>query len=195
MPEASQSAPSVHGPRNIMNRRSVSAPYFATYSSGVCTLPRDFDILRPPKMIVPWFCRRSAGSSNHSSPRSRSALQTKRMYSRCRIACSIPPVYCATGSQRRPTALFMNPGSIFGPRYRYMYQDESTNVSIVSLSRFAGFPQRGQVVFTNDATGASAEPPRPVNSTSRGSTIGSWSYGTGTWPQESQYTIGIGVPQ
>ena len=76
-----------------------------------------------------------------------------------------------------------------------MYQDESTNVSIVSVSRFAGFPQRGQVVFTKDATWASGEPPRPVNSTSRGSTIGSWSYGTGTWPHESQYTIGIGVPQ
>ena len=78
---------------------------------------------------------------------------------------------------------------------RYMYHDESTKVSIVSVSRRAGFPQRGHVVFTNEGTCARGEPPRPVNSTSRGSTIGSSSYGTGTWPHDSQYTIGMGVPQ
>src|SRR6266568_5652074 len=76
-----------------------------------------------------------------------------------------------------------------------MYQDESTNVSMVSVSRFAGPPHLGQVVFTNDATFANGDPPRPVNWTSRGSTTGSWSSGTGTTPSVSQYTTGIGVPQ
>jgi hypothetical protein len=76
-----------------------------------------------------------------------------------------------------------------------MYQDESTNVSIVSVSRRAGLPHFGHVVLTNEATRASGDPPRPVNSTSRGSSTGSWSYGTGTAPSVSQCTIGIGVPQ
>src|SRR2546427_10406791 len=83
----------------------------------------------------------------------------------------------------------------WGEQYRRKYQDESTKVSIVSVSRRAGPLHFGHVVSTNDRTCVSGEPPRPVNSTSRGRTTGSCSYGTGTVPQRSQCTIGIGVPQ
>ena len=48
---------------------------------------------------------------------------------------------------------------------------------------------------TSPLTFASGEPPRPVNWTSRGSTTGNWSSGTGTMPWTAQYTTGIGHPQ
>src|SRR5256714_11002395 len=89
----------------------------------------------------------------------------------------------------------MNAVSIFVSTYRYMYQDESTKVSNVSVSRFAGPPHFGQLVSTNSGSCASGDPPRPVNCASRGSTTGSWSSGTGTVPSVGQYTMGMGVPQ
>ncbi len=74
------------------------------------------------------------------------------------------------------------------------YHDESTNVSIVSVSRFAGPPQRGQVVSTKSARFASGLPPPSVTQSS-GSTTGKSVSGTGTSPHAAQWTIGIGVPQ
>ena len=44
--------------------RNVSAPQRSTYSSGLTTLPRDFDILAPSLMIMPWARNRANGSSN-----------------------------------------------------------------------------------------------------------------------------------
>jgi hypothetical protein len=56
------------------------------------------------------------------------------------------------------------------------------NVSIVSVSRVAACPQMGQVVC--DQVGCSFSGLSPVgrHSTSIGSSTGSWSSGTGTWP-------------
>ena len=78
-----------------------------------------------------------------------------------------------------------------------MYQDESTNVSMVSVSRLAGPPQRGQSTFTQSSAAASGDTPLGTRSWPRrsGSTTGSWSSGTGTSPHDGQCTIGIGVPQ
>ena len=59
-------------------------------------------------------------------------------------------------------------------------------LSIVSVSRLAGPPHFEHVVLTKDSTRASGEPPRPVISTSRGRTTGSWSSGTGTMPSVGQ---------
>src|SRR5437867_3830637 len=89
----------------------------------------------------------------------------------------------------------MNALSYFGSTYRYMYQDESTNVSIVSVSRRAGPPHFGQVVFTNSGVAAKGDPPSPVSLTLSGSTTGSSLSGIGTIPSFSQYTTGMGVPQ
>ena len=48
-----------------------------------------------------------------------------------------------------------------GEQNRRKYQEESTKVSIVSVSRRAGPPQRGQVVFTNPGTSASGRAALP----------------------------------
>ncbi len=66
---------------------------------------------------------------------------------------------------------------------------------MVSVSRRAGRPHVGHVVFTHSGTCASGESPRPVNSVTVGSTTGNWSSGTGTTPQCPHEIIGMGVPQ
>ena len=75
-----------------------------------------------------------------------------------------------------------------------MYQDESTNVSMVSVSRRAGSPHFGQGTCFQVGWRSSGLPPW-LKSTSFGSFTGrSWS-GTGTTPQVLQWIIGIGQPQ
>ena len=66
------------------------------------------------------------------------------------------------------------------------YQDESTNVSIVSVSRRAGAPQIGHVVFTQSSAAASGERPCGAKSSTSGSRTGRSSSGTGTMPCVSQ---------
>ena len=45
-------------PTNMIYRRMVSAPYWATMSLGFTTLPRDLDIFSPPSpRIMPWLVR------------------------------------------------------------------------------------------------------------------------------------------
>ena len=70
-------------------------------------------------------------------------------------------------------------------------------MSIVSLSRLAGPPQRGHSTSTQSVAAASGETPLGVRSRPRssGSTTGSWSSATGTSPSFSQWMIGIGAPQ
>ena len=113
------------------------------------------------------------------------------------MACSTPPTYMSTGAQRRTSATSNGPSAYPGEQYRNMYQEESTNVSMVSVSRLAGSPQAGQATFTQSSAAASGETPRGTRSWPRrsGSTTGSWSSGTGTSPQDGQWMIGIGVPQ
>ena len=74
------------------------------------------------------------------------------------------------------------------------YHDESTKVSIVSVSRRAGWPHFGQATFRKDSHLLSGLP-LPSGIRSSGSTTGRSFSGTGTTPQTSQWMIGIGVPQ
>ena len=74
------------------------------------------------------------------------------------------------------------------------YQAESTKVSIVSVSRWAGLPQRGQFTFRK-ASHLFSGLPEPSGIRSSGSTTGRSFSGTGTEPQSSQWMMGIGVPQ
>ena len=48
---------------------------------------------------MPCVSSRRNGSSSVVSPQSRITRVQKREYSRCRIACSMPPMYWSTGSQ------------------------------------------------------------------------------------------------
>ena len=66
------------------------------------------------------------------------------------------------------------------------YHDESTNVSIVSVSRRAGPPHLGQATFTNSGTLASGDCPWPGHATFSGRRTGNWSSGTATIPSFSQ---------
>ena len=68
-------------------------------------------------------------------------------------------------------------------------------VSMVSVSRTAGPPQRGQVVWTHSVAPGRGVPPPSRTFTSMGSSTGSWSSGTGTMPHFSQVTTGMGAPQ
>ena len=73
-------------------------------------------------------------------------------------------------------------------------QDESTKVSMVSVSRWAGPPQDGQATFRQAECRSSGLPGRS-NSTSSGSLTGRSARGTGTTPHFAQWIIGIGQPQ
>lgn len=66
---------------------------------------------------------------------------------------------------------------------------------MVSVSRRAGAPQQGHATCHQLSSWARGEPPLPEKATSRGSSTGSCSTGTGTTPQLSQWITGIGQPQ
>src|SRR5580704_19650270 len=92
-------------------------------------------------------------------PMSYSTLTKNREYSRCRIACSTPPTYRSIGHQRRTASTSNGPCSNDGEQYRRKYQDESTKVSMVSVSRLAGPPHFGHSVLTQSVAAASGDWP------------------------------------
>ncbi len=107
----------------------------------------------------------------------------------------MPPMYWSTGIQCC-AATGANGCSLFhGSQKRRKYHDESTKVSMVSVSRVAGPPSIGHVVCRNPSLSESGDWPVGRNSTSSGASTGSWSTGTGTTPCSSQYTAGMGQPQ
>ena len=107
----------------------------------------------------------------------------------------MPPMYWSTGMKWRAASGSKGRSVLHGSQKRRKYQEESTNVSIVSVSRRAGPPQMGQVVWRNPSWRASGDWPVGRNSTSSGATTGSSLSGTGTAPCSGQYTTGIGQPQ
>src|SRR5713101_6774039 len=98
---------------------------------------------------------------------SRSTLKKNREYSRCNIAWTIPPIYWSTGNQYFTSAGSKGARSFLVSRYRIKYQDESTNVSMVSVSRRAAPPHFGHLALTNSGTPASGDWPSPVSFRSR----------------------------
>ena len=74
---------------------------------------------------------------------------------RCITACSIPPTYWSTGPQAATGSRSNGAVLLCGSQNRRKYQDESKKVSMVSVSRRAGFPQRGQTVLTQSVALAS----------------------------------------
>ena len=79
-----------------MNKRAVSAPYLEMISSGDTTLPLDLDILEPSFNTMPCVNKALKGSSTSTKPISCSTFTKKRAYNKCKIACSIPPMYWST---------------------------------------------------------------------------------------------------
>ena len=111
------------------------------------------------------------------------------------MACSIPPVYWWTGIHRSTSSRWKAESSAHGEQYRRKYQDESTKVSMVSVSRFAGPPHLGHETLTNSLCFASGDTPDGVKSTSSGSSTGRSASGTPTSPHVGQWMIGMGQPQ
>ena len=134
------------------------------------------------------------GSSMSIWPVAFIARVKNREYSRCRIACSTPPIYWSTGSMRSTTLRVVGAAAFHGSVKRAKYHDESTKVSMVSVSRRASPPHCGHLTCFHVGWWSSALPGLS-NETSSGSATGrSWS-GTGTTPQAGQWIIGIGQPQ
>ncbi len=77
---------------------------------------------------------------------------------------------------------------------RAKYQDESTKVSMVSVSRTAGLPQIGQATCFHVGWRSSGLPGLS-KVTSSGSLTGRSAAGTGTMPCSGQWITGIGQPQ
>ena len=102
-------------------------------------------------------------------------------------------MYWSTGSQY-PTLSSTIARSLSAQAKRRKYQDESTKVSIVSVSRRAGCPHFGHVQRRKSSRLRSGLP-LPSGTQSSGRTTGNWSSGTGTAPHPGQWMIGIGVPQ
>src|SRR3954471_8320954 len=113
------------------------------------------------------------------------------------MACSTPPIYWLTGSQPvgPSTADSVVGAALFhGSVKRAKYQDESTKVSIVSVSRRAGPSHCGQLTSRQLGWWSSGLPGLS-KLISVGSSTGRSASGTATTPQASQWMAGIGHPQ
>ena len=84
-----------------------------------------------------------------------------------------------------------------GDRKRRKYHDESTKVSIVSLSRAAGPPQVGQATLTHSVAAASGEVALglQVRPAQLGQLDGQLVLGHGDLAATGQWMTGIGAPQ
>ena len=179
-PPAALQTASVHsisfsgGATNMTYSRSASAPNFWIMSSGSTTLPFDFDITWPFFSTMPCVSRRVNGSlmRRHAeiAEDAREEPRVDQVQDRVLDAAAVevdrPPVADLLRIERQL-------GRSFGSQNRKKYHDESTNVSIVSVSRRAGPSQFGHVVLTNSGICASGESPRPLNSATFGSSTGS----------------------
>ena len=147
-------------------RRRVSK-----YSSGATRLPFDFDILAPPMRIMPWVNSRVNGSR---SVRRCDAEVGQRLGEEAGVHQVQDGVLDAADVlvDRHPVrdrVLASNGASSFhGSQKRRKYHDESTKVSIVSVSRVGGPPQLGQVVCRKPSWSRSGDSPVGRNSTSSG---------------------------
>src|SRR4029079_4489052 len=81
-----------------------------------------------------------------------------------------------------------------GQAKRMKYQDESTKVSMVSVSRRASPLHFGHFTFRNEGVLLSGLP-EPSGTRPSGSTTGRSFSGTGTSPQRGQWINGTGQPQ
>ncbi len=95
-------------------------------------------------------------------------------------------MYWSTGIQWRTAVGSSGRALACGLVKRRKYQEESTKVSMVSVSRRPGRPQAGQAAFAKASTRARGDPPLMVMATSWGRITGRSRSGTGTTPHASQ---------
>ncbi len=97
----------------------------------------------------------------------------------------MPPIYWSTGIQRLATFGVVGASAFQGSVKRMKYQDESTKVSMVSVSRRAGPEHFGHLTCFQVGWWSSGLPGLS-NVTSSGSVTGRSAAGTGTTPHFSQ---------
>ena len=76
----------------------------------------------------------------------------------------MPPLYQSTGLQYARASLEARALSLWGSIYRRKYQLEPAHWGMVSVSRLAGPPQQGQVVFTQSVILLRGDSPSSVGS-------------------------------
>src|SRR3989338_7907239 len=192
-----KSPPCSNGPRNIRYILKTSAPNFLIYSSGLTTLPLDFDIFAPSLIKSPCARNFLNGSSKSTKPQSRKTLVRNLVYKRCKTACSAPPVYISIGSHFLIVFLLNGSFLFFTSGYLKKYQAESRKVSETSVSLSASPPHLGHFVFTNPSTVARGDLSVPVGrkSFTSGSKTGKSFSDAGCQSHFWQKIIGIGGPQ
>src|SRR5471032_1722586 len=103
-------------------------------------------------------------------------------------------MYWSTGNHSSTILRSVGAVVIHGSVKRAKYHDESTKVSIVSVSRRAAAPHYGHDTFFQVGWRSSGLPGLS-KVTSFGSCTGRSFAGTGTTPHASQWITGIGQPQ
>ena len=73
-------------------------------------------------------------------------------------------MYISTGRYLSAFSLETSSLSFLLSIYLKKYHDDPAHCGIVFVSRFAGFPQQGQVVLTHSSIAASGDSPVPVGS-------------------------------
>src|SRR5476649_1878859 len=106
----------------------------------------------------------------------------------------MPPIYWSTGSHSLTHFRSVGAVAIQGSVKRAKYHDESTKVSMVSVSRRAAPEHCGHLTFFQVGWRSSGLPGLS-KLTSSGNVTGRSACGTGTTPHLSQWMIGIGQPQ
>src|SRR4029078_4641559 len=106
----------------------------------------------------------------------------------------MPQMYLSTGSHSSTVLRSVGAVLIHGSVKRAKYQDESTNVSMVSVSRRAGPAHFGHFTFFQVGWRSSGVPGLS-KVTSCGNVTGRSLSGTWTTPHFSQWMMGIGQPQ
>ena len=168
--------------RPVVTARPVARSVPPSISSGDNQRPSSD--LYVSCVTIPCVNSPAKGSAMSSIPICLSARVQKRAYSRCRIACSTPPIYWFTGSHCSAPARSNGLASGWLAK-RMKYQLESTKVSSVSVSRTASAPQDGQATCFHVGCRSSGLPGMSKD-TSSGRMTGNWSAGTGTTPHAAQ---------
>src|SRR6202050_4645316 len=106
----------------------------------------------------------------------------------------MPPMYWSTGIHASATLRSVGAVSIHGSVKRMKYHDESTKVSMVSVSRTALPAQRGHFTCFQVGWRSSGLPGRS-KVTSSGKVKGNSDFGRGMPPDFSQWMTGIGQHQ
>ena len=76
----------------------------------------------------------------------------------------MPPLYQSTWPQYFNASGEASALSLWGSMYRRKYQEDPAHWGMVSVSRWAGPPQQGQVVFTQSVMAARGDSPLSVGS-------------------------------